>query len=150
MAIDVDLKAFGFFVNWLYNKVILGASGGQPDLSTLAHLWILADRVLIPKLQNQAMDIMYSRLLSGGSVVRQEFCSFCNIGDEHADGDNYLTELAAALLTWAHPSFILNIDPNLIPASVFAKSWASLKILQGPSSGQPATLVAFYVKEDAN
>jgi hypothetical protein len=81
--------------------------------------------------------------------MRQEFCTFCNIADEHADGDDYLTELAAALLTWAHPSFILYIDSNLIPTSVFAKSWASLKILQGPGSGQPATLVAFHVKEDA-
>jgi hypothetical protein len=150
MTIDVDHKVFGLFVNWLYNKVILGASGEQPDLPTLAHLWILADRVLIPKLQNQVMDIMYSRLLSGGSVVGQEFCRFCNIADEHAEGHNYLIELAAALLTWSHPSFILNIDPNLIPASVFAKSWASLKILQGPGSGKPATLVAFHVKDDAN
>ena len=150
MAIDMDLKAIGLFVNWLYNKVILGASGKQPDLPTLAHLWILADRVLIPKLQNQAMGIMYSRLLSGGGLMRPEFCSVCNIAGEHADGDNYLTELAATLWTWAHPSFILNIDPNLIPASVFAKSWASLKILQGPGSGKPATLVAFHVKEDAN
>jgi hypothetical protein len=150
MTIDMDLNAFGLFVNWLYNQVILDASGEQPDLPTLAHLWIFADRVLIPQLQNQAMDIMYSRLLSGGSVVRQEFCSFCNIADEHADGDNYLTELAAALLTWEHPNFILNIDPNMVPASVFAKSWASLKILQGLGSGQPATLVAFHVKEDAN
>jgi hypothetical protein len=65
------------------------------------------------------------------------------------DVDDYLSELAAALLTWAHPSFILYIDSNLIPTSVFAKSWASLKILQGPGSGQPATLVAFHVKEDA-
>lgn len=148
MTLDVNLKAFGLFVNWLYNQVIVGASGEQPSLSTVAHLWILAERFLLPKLQNQAMDKMYSILVTGATPVR-EFASFCNIAEHHGDGDNRLIDLAAAVLTWQKPGDTFNIDPDLVPHLVYAKSWASLKVVQPTGTGLPPAPAEFHVKEDA-
>ena len=50
-----SLKAFGLFLNWLYTKRIVDQSGMFPVFEDLADLWIFADRVLVPKLQDQIL-----------------------------------------------------------------------------------------------
>lgn len=50
---EVDLQTFGMFVNWLYTQSIVLSDHSQPCCRFLLYLWILADRILVPKLQNQ-------------------------------------------------------------------------------------------------
>jgi len=52
---DTEPHVFGTFVNWLYSQNIENAEGEIPDDSTLVNLWLLADKCLVPKLQNQVI-----------------------------------------------------------------------------------------------
>lgn len=50
---------------------------GSLDLGTLARIWFLADYLMIPHVQNMAIDLMYRRLLSPGSL----HCYFGELAD---------------------------------------------------------------------
>lgn len=53
---DVEPTEFALFVRWLYTQNVLDVAGhSQPSLWELTNLWILADRLLIPKLQNEVI-----------------------------------------------------------------------------------------------
>jgi len=53
---DVDSKVFGLLVTWVYQQEIEG--GKSQRLLQLVKLWMLAERCLIPDLQNQVMDLI--------------------------------------------------------------------------------------------
>ncbi|KAH7333112.1 hypothetical protein BKA65DRAFT_40143 [Rhexocercosporidium sp. MPI-PUGE-AT-0058] len=55
---EVMPETFGIFVNWLYTQEIMSEDGEAPDIRSLVHLWLLADRILVPSLQNQAIDLI--------------------------------------------------------------------------------------------
>ncbi|KAH8601680.1 hypothetical protein B0O99DRAFT_588866 [Bisporella sp. PMI_857] len=57
---DTEPAVFGSFVQWLYTQDIVDGKGSLPDQPTLVNLWILADKILVPRLQNQiirALDL---------------------------------------------------------------------------------------------
>jgi hypothetical protein len=54
---DTHPTVFGIFVNWLYTRKIIDARGTRPSFAVLLNVWILADRILVPSLKNQVMDI---------------------------------------------------------------------------------------------
>jgi hypothetical protein len=53
---DVDPVVFGFVVEWIYTQDFKDRSALQ--YIEALKLWILADRLLIPALQNKAMDVI--------------------------------------------------------------------------------------------
>lgn len=57
---DVDADSFGQLVHWLYTAQIEHTQ--IAELVILGKLWLIADRVLTPKLQNCAMDVIYTFL----------------------------------------------------------------------------------------
>lgn len=60
--VDVEAKTFGLLVHWMYEHEIEG--GKDVGILQLAKLWTLADRCVIPKLQNEAMDLIYALISS--------------------------------------------------------------------------------------
>jgi hypothetical protein len=136
MTLDVDLEAFGIIVNWMYTKDIVASNGEQPGLCTLARVWILADRFLIPKLQNQAMENMLSMSLQS-KPTNQDFLEVCSIADQHAAGESRLVLLAAAVLTCTTDVFLDNFL-HRIPRSIFVKAFQALKKEQKRGPGVPA------------
>lgn len=87
ITLDVDEIAFGVIANWFYTQKILDTSGKVPLQSVLARVWILADRFLIPVLQNQVMDCLGSgKSFSGAKAV----IDFITIAMEYKQGDNEL------------------------------------------------------------
>lgn len=144
MTLEADVKVFGVFSNWLYTQKILDSKGDQPDLGTLAHLWILADRFLVPVLQNRVVDSLYDKLNSGREKV-SDFLDFCKIADKHAEGDNPLTFLAASLLTWSPPG---SLDRWLdqVPRLILIKSWQTLKTVQAPEGQKGIDVQDLYVR----
>lgn len=63
-----NIEAFGLFVNWLYKQslpIVHGSSensaADKPSWSGLVYLWILADYLQIPALQNLVIDEMLSK-----------------------------------------------------------------------------------------
>lgn len=60
---DVDAKTFGIFTNWLYTQDLMDGSGEYLiDIADLSQLWILAQRFLMPRMQNQVMRVLHSAL----------------------------------------------------------------------------------------
>jgi hypothetical protein len=144
MTLEADVKVFGVFSNWLYTQKILDSKGDQLDLGTLADLWILADRFLVPVLQNRVVDSLYDKLNSGREKV-SDFLDFCKVADEHAEGDNPLALLAASLLTWSPPG---SLDRWLdqVPRSILIKSWQTLKTVQVPEGQKGIDVQDLYVR----
>jgi hypothetical protein len=52
---DTEPKIFGIFVNWLYTQDIIDEEGRPASCSDCINLWILADKILVPVLQNQTL-----------------------------------------------------------------------------------------------
>ena len=57
---EVKPETFGIFVNWIYTQDIFSEGGEIPNVQGLVHLWLLADRLLVPSLQNKALDLIES------------------------------------------------------------------------------------------
>lgn len=85
MTLDVDEKAFGILVNWLYNQVIISETVDAPLLVPLTRLWIMAEEFLMPDLQDQAMKEIYTGLLSTtpGRGFAGDFGLFTEIASQH-------------------------------------------------------------------
>lgn len=65
---DTDPRIFGMFVNWIYTQELVNEEGNSPSCTSCINLWILADRLLVPSLQNQALvclDLVRSKWGSG-------------------------------------------------------------------------------------
>lgn len=63
---DTNPKVFSLFVTWLYTQQI--KDGGEKlKRKDMADMWMLADKVLVPQLQNQVMKVLLSKDdLTGG------------------------------------------------------------------------------------
>jgi len=62
--VDASLEAFEYFAQFIYSQRVevpsdVQASNGTDNFATLAELWILGDRFLMPKLQNQAIKAIW-------------------------------------------------------------------------------------------
>lgn len=55
---DASPSAFAIFVNWLYTQRIEEPNSDKLTMSNLLELWLLADRILIPRLQNETLAIL--------------------------------------------------------------------------------------------
>lgn len=51
-----SLEAFGSFIDWIYSLKIEDGNGSTPCIQELVYLYVIADHLLIPKLQNQVLE----------------------------------------------------------------------------------------------
>ncbi|KAF4627803.1 hypothetical protein G7Y89_g10347 [Cudoniella acicularis] len=58
---DVDHEVFNLFVTWIYGQKIRSSESEKLDINIILNLWLLADRLLVPKLQNEAMNYLFSQ-----------------------------------------------------------------------------------------
>jgi hypothetical protein len=58
---DVEEEIFALFVNWLYSQKVEDAGEEIPDQDDLIRLWVLGQRLLVPKLQDQTIDALHKR-----------------------------------------------------------------------------------------
>jgi hypothetical protein len=71
---DTDIEVFGTFVNWLYTQRITDSEGNAPSYCSLTNLWLLADRVMVPRLQNRLFaELDNSRLKKATSMSPDEY-----------------------------------------------------------------------------
>ncbi len=52
---DATPVAFGQFVRWCYTRHLNEYDGSELSVETLIDLWLLADKAMVPKLQNEAI-----------------------------------------------------------------------------------------------
>jgi hypothetical protein len=77
MLEDVDPRAFGILVNWIYTQGVEIDNGTWPNLVTCAKLWILADRFLMRKMQNDVM-VKIHFVLTFDIIEDDEFIDFAD------------------------------------------------------------------------
>lgn len=70
---ETEPKTFGIFVNWLYTQQIVNEEGAIPRSSTLIDLWILADKILVPSLQNQTLKLLEQCRKEDGRLSSSSF-----------------------------------------------------------------------------
>ncbi|KAK0112499.1 hypothetical protein ONS96_001735 [Cadophora gregata f. sp. sojae] len=92
---DTSPSIFGIFVNWLYTQTLINKSSEQPLSSHLFKLWILADKMLIPRLQNDILSMLEEARKSKGlpSAV------FAYVYENTAEGSvlrRYIVEMCMA------------------------------------------------------
>jgi len=80
---DTTPEVFGIFVNWLYTQTIINEGGELPSCRNLIDLWILADRVICPKLQNQTIIRLDQARLIRKRLPSSKFkCIYENTSDQ--------------------------------------------------------------------
>lgn len=145
MRISADVVAFGVVVNWLYSQKIMISGDNELILSTLARAWILADRFLIPKLQNQIMHGIHeicSRIDTWEDCT--DFETFAKIAWTYGDGNNKLFEVGAWALVWTNKGFVDRFSDG-IPLAMFRRAMEMTKNELLASNLLPAK--HFYVSE---
>ncbi|KAE8442011.1 hypothetical protein EG329_003947 [Mollisiaceae sp. DMI_Dod_QoI] len=78
---DVGVDVFGLLVNWLYGQVyrlraqhlLLNSAGKPSHQHRLMKLWILAGRLRLPRLQNEAIDMLDVRVRSEKRIQTKYF-----------------------------------------------------------------------------
>lgn len=133
---DTDPKIFGIFVNWLYTQTVVNEEGALPSCLESIHLWILADRFLVPTLQNHAMDSLDVARLRGGSITGRN--TLHHIWDNTPEGSPlrmYITKCFVELL----PGDIRKPEryPHQMLVSMFNMVNRRDKTRKGKSSNRP-------------
>jgi hypothetical protein len=65
---DVEEEVFALFVQWLYTQQIATAEDDFPAAELLIKLWLLAEKLRVPELQNQVVDTIERRRAATGTV----------------------------------------------------------------------------------
>jgi hypothetical protein len=73
---EVEGKIFGIFANWLYTQTIEDEDAKVPSADQLIQLWVLADRLLVPTLQNQALLVLDKQRQKDAPGSRPSSCYY--------------------------------------------------------------------------
>jgi hypothetical protein len=58
---DIEEQVFALFVNWIYTQEVVHEDGQSPGAKLLIKLWVLAQKLLVPELQNQMIEAIEKR-----------------------------------------------------------------------------------------
>jgi len=148
MTLDVDKEAFGVLVNWFYSQGVVSEFGVQPTVVTLARVWIMAERFMMPLLQNKVMDVIHDKVTSFGPVLwwPTGFAEFAQIANEHGDRDNQLVDIVVWALRWCDEAKF-NYFTDQIPQEIFVKVAYQLKKVMDHDADKLFSLEAsrFYI-----
>jgi hypothetical protein len=89
---DIDPDAFALLVDWLYTQRVESDGG---DLPTLARLWIMGGRFLMPAVQNSAMDRIYTILVDATetTLAVEQFREYARLANDFSGGENALAKV---------------------------------------------------------
>ncbi|KAG4429215.1 hypothetical protein IFR05_015307 [Cadophora sp. M221] len=113
---DGEADVFGRLVDWLYNKEVNGADpfdkkNKVDDVVTLAKLWKLAERTLMPNLQNATVQKICSEIRR---TPLEEFIKLCRIVFKDKEDNalkKFVVYVAAIQLSDDNFSFIVGRLP---------------------------------------
>lgn len=96
------------------------------NIGTLARLWIMAERFLMPRLQNHAMNCIYS-------VIRipdkEQIVGFADIAYAHLEGENQLAKVLQSTLL-IYPKQLINACADELPKKLLAAMLKTFKDMQ--------------------
>jgi hypothetical protein len=120
---DIDPDAFGLLVDWIYYQRV--KSDGV-DLPTLARLWIMGGRFLIPAVQNLAMDRIYTILFEATEKNQavEQFREYARLANDFSDGENALANVIIRKLCTTRQKRYDLWAPEISPKMLFELSRA--------------------------
>lgn len=149
---DVEANVFGILVDWVYTQEVADKSK-KLDLATYAKLWILADRFLMRRMQNDVMKKVHE-LLTNSFGDAYGFRDFARIAGEFKRdfNDNPLARIAALKLVWGTQSFF-NLFIGSAPQSILLPVVRALKdsqeaLTNGKRAKWEPDVKNFLVEED--
>jgi len=143
---DVETEPFELFVQWLYSQDPL-VDCRDLELClvapNLAKLWILGQRFLIPKLQNQVMDILAfcTAIMTSKHLGHlRELLDLCYAGPLE---DSLLKEMIVEEIAWKDRDFLKKLVPHLLHLMV-----VDIITKVRPESRGVTDIEKYHVKED--
>ena len=110
---DVEPEVFGLFIHWIYYQDIPNEPTQPGYLLNVARLWVMAQRFLIPRLQNAAIQILNRGFYLGIYTGHQSLAPFLwELGK-----DNPMTRLFIDSLAHYDNTFLESFD-SYIPAEM--------------------------------
>ena len=91
----VDAEVFGLFVSWLYTERVINKRGDPPFQQRCVGLWILGNRLQLPKLSNDALNALEARRRKEGAFQTKAFHYIYNNTKEGAPLRRYVTDVCA-------------------------------------------------------
>jgi BTB/POZ domain len=112
---DADPAMFSIFVQWIYSQGI-DQKPKPPSVTLLIKLWVFAELALVPKLQNQALN-----LISGYSLDPSKYTidDLCYIYDNTAKGSSLCRFFASNYASYkgAQMTTINSPEPSFLTCS---------------------------------
>lgn len=156
---DTDPSAFSILVDWLYTQRVtpIQSDGDEnPELTRLIKLWILADRFLIPRLQNETLAAMHA--LDDEKQSLRSF-SWMYAYDNTTEGSplrRYFAYAVARRLERTKPGPLPAKNFDLVPREMLVDIINDFRRPRGKGKSAMRPLKAsddlrdFYVSEDHN
>lgn len=153
--VDVDPQVFAILVHWIYYNNIKNDKDQRPDLVTCAKLWVLGDRFLMRKMQNDTMKHIYNIIqYYDAEIGETAFGEFSKIAADFNQEDNPLFRIVVKKMIITKEENFKQWLPA-VPRSVLLRVSLGLKSCERKMAsydkpavekwGSDATL--FFVKE---
>ena len=115
---------FGTLLNWIFTQRLEDLNGELPKAKTLIRLWVLADKLLVPELQNLVIDAINKRVELNG-YVQDNMCSYIY---ENTVKGSQLRRLLVSHVAWRLKSSCLTVEGGhtremLIDLACHLKDW---------------------------
>lgn len=113
---DMCPIAFSVFVNWIYTQRIERTEGKVLLREALLELWLLAERLLIPRLQNETMTLLAKDALPPSQITER----FARLYEKTAEGSP-LRRFFVVRMTheWPNGLFGASNYPHLMLVDMF-------------------------------
>ncbi|KAK0123644.1 hypothetical protein ONS95_008658 [Cadophora gregata] len=130
---DVDMEVFCLFVNWLYMERVINKRDEPPFQQRTMGLYVIAKRLQMPRLANDAIDALEARRRMEGDIQTKAFHS---VYDNTEDGDplrRYITDVCMHFKPHISERHKKERYPDELNRDIFV---ASLTDLMKPEDGE--------------
>ncbi len=142
---DITEEVFTLLAQWLYTQRLAGDLGGASDSGNrLARLWTLAERLLIPRLQNLAIDRLDEKRIEYNCIYTN---ALHYVWDNTAP-DSAIRRLFIHQCVWNLESNTYRSDINRFPKEMLAEICFLLAERAKSNAKFSREMAAFHVKED--
>lgn len=141
---DTSEEVFGIFVQWLYTQTIQDSKAQLPSRELLFELWILADKILVPALQNQTIEAL-NELRITTSII--EISDIRHVYQNTASGSPLRRLLVDQCAYHLKPDELLDYS-EIFPREFLLDITAMFLRGRGLAK-KPPNMSTYYVEEDS-
>jgi hypothetical protein len=142
-TIKTTPQAFGFFIQWVYKHQ---SDLPTPSIADWISVWILADKLWIPKLQNFAINAINLNLNLGAGLTEQDFLNIWKNTSKRSALRNFFADAVAICCPTFDSANILPKNMMLDVYDVWKKSYEETG--KSHVERKDRCIQKYYVNED--